>query len=551
MAWRVANWGDRLIDFASFWEDVVDSVPTRVAIAQGSRRLTYAEFDNDAARFAAALEAAGVTRGGKVALYLHNCPEYLVAQFGAFKHRAVPVNVNYRYLDDELAYLLENSDAEALVYHSSLSECVSRVRDRLTKVRLFVEVDDTGSPLDDAWRMAELLAAHEPQARQERAPEDLYMLYTGGTTGLPKGVMFPQGEFIERLLVSAVSLGLLESVPASRDDVRALMAGFATSDPEISIPCCPLMHGTGMWIGAMPALMVGGTVILLESRSFDPDEVWRLTEEQGVTRIVIVGDAFARPLLRALERREAEGRPVDVSSVRHMMSSGAIWSAEIKDGLRARLNATLVDSLGSTEGLGFGASGATHDVGAATAHFALAPTTKVVTTDGREVSRGTGEQGMLASRTAAYAYYKDPEKTASTFLRIDGQGYVLTGDWATVDEDGSVTLLGRGSMSINTGGEKVFAEEVEEAVKRHTLVDDCLVVGIDDERFGQRVVAVVGSPMPQAVTGSDLADFLRGSLAHYKIPKAFVVMDTVRRAPNGKADYKWARRVAEGATHES
>ena len=539
-----------MIDFASFWEDVVDSVPDRDAIIQGSRRLSYAEFDDAAARFAGALDAAGVTRGGKVALYLHNCPEYLVAQFGAFKHRAVPVNVNYRYLDDELVYLIENSDAEALVFHSSLAECVGRVRDRLTNVRLFVHVDDGGESLEGTWRMDELLTAHEPQARQERSPEDLYMLYTGGTTGLPKGVMFPQGEFIERLLVSAVALGLLDRVPTSREDVRELMSSFAASDPEISIPCCPLMHGTGMWIGAMPALMVGGTVALLESRSFDPDEVWRLTEERGATRIVIVGDAFARPMLRALERREAEGRPVDVSSVRHVMSSGAIWSAEIKDGLRARLNATLVDSLGSTEGLGFGASGATHDVGAATAHFALAPTTKVVTSDGREVSRGTGERGMLASRTAAFAYYKDPEKTASTFLRIEGQGYVLTGDWATVDEDGSVTLLGRGSMSINTGGEKVFAEEVEEAVKRHALVEDCLVVGLEDERFGQRVVAVVGSASPQAITDGDLADFLRGSLAHYKIPKSFIVLDAVKRAPNGKADYRWAREIAEGASRD-
>ena len=208
--------GDGLIDFASFWEDVVDAVPDRDAIVQGSRRLSYGEFDDAAARFAGALESAGVSRGGKVALYLHNCPEYLVAQFGAFKHRAVPVNVNYRYLDDELVYLIENSDAEALVFHSSLSECVGRVRHRLGGVRLFVEVDDGGVPLDGAWPFNELLLAHDPQARQERSPDDLYMLYTGGTTGLPKGVMFPQGEFIDRLLVSAVTLGLLESVPRSR-----------------------------------------------------------------------------------------------------------------------------------------------------------------------------------------------------------------------------------------------------------------------------------------------------------------------------------------------
>lgn len=536
------------MDFATLWEDVVDVMADRDAIIQGSRRLNYAEFDDRAARLATALDAAGVARGAKVALYLYNCPEYLIAQYGAFKHRAVPVNVNYRYLDDELVYLVENSDSEALIFHSSLSACVGRVRDRLTGVKLFVEVDDGGTHLEGASTMDDLLDACDRQARQERSSQDLYMLYTGGTTGLPKGVMFPQGEFIDRLLISAVSLGLLDAAPTTREDVRALLETMRTSSPEVSIPCCPLMHGTGMWIGAMPALMVGGTVVLLESRSFDPDEVWRLSEDLGATRIVIVGDAFARPMLRALESREAEGRPVNTSSVRHVMSSGAIWSAEIKDGLRARMNATLVDSLGSTEGLGFGASGATHDVGAPTAHFALAPTTKVVTSEGREVSRGTGEQGMLASRTAAYAYYKDPEKTAATFLRIDDQGYVLTGDWATVEEDGSVTLLGRGSMSINTGGEKVFAEEVEEALKRHPLVEDCLVVGVADDRFGQRVVAVVGSSSPEAVDDDDLAEFLRGSLAHFKVPRTFVVLDAVRRAPNGKADYKWARGVAEAAS---
>lgn len=535
------------LDFASVWEEVADVVPARDAVVQGDRRLNYAEFDDAAARFAAAIEAVGVPEGGKVALFLHNCPEYLIAQYGAFKHRAVPINVNYRYLDDELVYLLDNSDAEVLVFNTSLGECVARARGKLPNVRLYIEVDDGGSHLEGALRFGELLDAHRPQARKERTPQDLYMLYTGGTTGMPKGVMYPQGAFTESLLNSLVGLGLCESVPTNREAIAPLVNAMSARGPEVSIPCCPLMHGTGMWIGAMPALLTGGTVVLTQARSFDSHEVWQLVEREAATRIVIVGDPFARPMLRALEEREAQGRPYEASSVRNIISSGAIWSAEIKDGLRSRLPALLVDALGSTEGGGFAVSGANHDVGAQTAHFTLSPDTKVVTEGGREVARGSGEQGILASRTGAYGYYKDPEKSARTFIQIDGNSYVITGDWATVEEDGAITLLGRGSMSINSGGEKIFAEEVEEAIKRHPLVEDCLVVGLPDERFGQRVVAVVGAATSQPPTGEEICDFLRSSLAHYKIPKAVVVRESVRRAVNGKADYKWAREAALAA----
>lgn len=513
-------------------------------MVQGVRRVTYLEFDEAAARFAAAIEGAGVSEGGKVGLYLHNCSEYLIAQYGAFKHRAVPINVNYRYLDDELVYLLENCDAEVLVYHTSLAECVGRVRARLADVRLFVEVDDGGLHLEGASRFDDLLAANPPQARKERAPEDLYMLYTGGTTGMPKGVMYPQGDFTERMLATFAAFGLDEPVPTSREGIRPFVNAMGSFGAEVSIPCCPLMHGTGMWIGAMPTLLTGGTVALLEGRSFDAHEVWRLTESERATRIVIVGDPFARPMLRALEESEAQGRTYETASVRNVISSGAIWSAEIKDGLRARMAADLVDALGSTEGGSFALSGANPDLGAQTAHFYLTPDTKVVTEDGRHVSRGTGEQGILATRTAAFGYYKDPEKTARTFIQIDGDSYVITGDWATVEENGAITLLGRGSMSINSGGEKIFAEEVEEAIKRHPLVEDCLVVGLPDERFGQRVVAVVGAASPEPPTGEEICDFLRSSLAHFKIPKAVIVRERVRRAPNGKADYKWAREAA-------
>ena len=316
---------------------------------------------------------------------------------------------------------------------------------------------------------------------------------------------------------------------------------------HMPVPCPPLMHGTGMWVGAMPALLAGGTVVLLESRTFDADELWRAAERERVTRVVIVGDAFARPMLRSLEAMEATGVQLDLSSVNNIVSSGAMWSSEIKDGLTARLDAVLVDALGSTEGGGYGVTAASRDNKVATARFQLVPGTRVITEDGRDVEPGSGEQGLLATQTAAFGYYKDQEKTARTFRELDGAWYVLTGDWAIVEADGGITLLGRGSNCINSGGEKIYPEEVEEALKRHEAVDDCLVVGIPHERFGQQVVAVAGSDRADPPTGDQLRAWLRSSLSGYKIPKEIVVVDAVRRAPNGKADYGWAQQVATSA----
>ena len=294
---------------------------------------------------------------------------------------------------------------------------------------------------------------------------------------MPKGVMYPQGELTDRMLAAFGVLGVDVPVPTDRATIAPFVRAMASRGADVTIPCCPVMHGTGMWGSVMPAHLSGGTVVLLESRSFDADEVWTLTETEAVTKIVIVGDPFARPMLRALEAREGQGHPYDVSSVRSIVSAGAIWSAEIKDGLRARMSALLVDALGSTEGGTYATSTATHDTGAPTAHFTLSADTKVVTEDGREVTPGSSDRGLLASRTGAFGYYKDPEKSARTFVHLDGKSYVMTGDWATVDGDGAITLLGRGSICINSGGEKIFPEEVEEAIKRHPRVDDCLVVG--------------------------------------------------------------------------
>jgi acyl-CoA synthetase (AMP-forming)/AMP-acid ligase II len=533
------------LQFANAWETVADVVPEHTAIVQGERRFSYREFDDLSSRFASALRAAGVSEGSAVGLYLYNSPEYLIAQAGSFKNRLVPVNVNFRYLDDELAYLIDNADAEVVVFHTSLGDRVANVRERLPKLKLLVEVDDGGEHVDGAVTFDELMSAHEAQVRQERPGDDLYMLYTGGTTGMPKGVMFHQDALVQGLYSAFATFGLAARMPTSTNEIEALVLELHAGAPVVTIACCPLMHGTAMWLSAMRALLSGGTSLLLSERTFNPHEVWALAEREGANEIVIVGDAFARPLLRALEEREADGHPYDTSSVRRMVSSGAIWSAEIKDGLRTRISSVqLVDALGSTEAGSIGVSVATSEFGAATAKFLFTPTTKVINVDGKEVVAGSGEQGVLVTQNAAYGYYKDPVKSQATFIEIEGNSYVFTGDWASVESDGTITLLGRGSMCINTAGEKVYAEEVEEAIKRHPGIDDCLVVGLPDEKYGQRVVAVASLSLIEVTTSDEVREWLRTSLSHYKIPKTITLVDSVRRAPNGKADYKWAKETA-------
>ena len=530
--------------FASAYERVADTVPDVDAVVQGDRRWTYRRFDEDSARIASAFEAAGVTRGSQVSLYLYNCPEFLLAQQAAFKHGCGPVNVNYRYLDEELVYLVDNSDSEVLVFHSSLGERVARVRDRLDRVRLLVVVRDDDTPCDFAIDFDELLATHDPQARRTPDPNDVYMLYTGGTTGMPKGVMYRNGVFCGGLyLAISVALPGIDA-PTSVDDVPRFVEECRAAGPMVSIPCCPLMHGTGMWVGAMPALHTGGTVVLLEERSFDADELLAVVERERVTRLAIVGDAFARPILRALEAAEERGAVPDVSSLRSMNSSGAMWSAEVKDGLARFTDAVLVDGLGSSEGGGYAQVTAGRSAASGTtARFTPSPDTLLLGLDDRPLPADSTEPGLLASRTGAFGYYKDPDKTARTFKVIDGAQYVITGDWATRNEDGTITLHGRGSNCINSGGEKIFPEEVEEALKTHPAVDDCLVVGVPDERFGQRVVAIVGCSR-STPSEDELRSHVRDQLAHYKAPRRCIVVDHVQRAPNGKADYGWAREVA-------
>ena len=532
--------------YATLWETFADRLADKTAIVSGSTRRSWAEYEDRAARLCAAFAAAGLAPNSKIGLYLYNGNEYLETQFAAMKLRGVPINVNYRYLDDELLYLLENSDAEALVYHTSLSDRVARVRERAPGVKLWIEVDDGGESLEGTASYEDVIASHDPAARVTRSADDIYMLYTGGTTGMPKGVMYDTGGMMQGLMNSAFPiLGLgLPSIDEVPDLVVNLHAeGRATA----SIPACPLMHGTGMWLGAIIPHLAGAPVVTLQSRSLDADELLETLQREGAGQITIVGDAFAKPILQALAKAKDAGRPYDLSSLQFIMSSGVMWTSEVKEELLKWHEMLLIDAMGSTEG-SMGVQLTTRENVGETAKFAMNPTTKVFTEDGRVVEPGSGETGMVAAGgSVPLGYYKDEAKSAATFRTIDGVRYSFPGDWARVEADGSLTLLGRGSNCINTAGEKVYPEEVEEAIKRLDEVVDCLVVGIDDEKFGQRVTAVASLRDGAELDGEAVREALRDRIAAYKRPKQVVLVDRVKRAPNGKADYKWAREVLEAA----
>lgn len=535
--------------FANAWELIADAIPDAVALRCEGEARDWKSFEVRAARLAAGLEAAGIGAGSKVGLYLHNCNEYTEAHFAAFKLGACPINVNYRYKADELVYLLDNADAEAVLFHGSFAPRIEELRARLPRLKLLVEVADGSSEARPSGAVAyeDLVAAHAPRVRSPRPADDVYMLYTGGTTGMPKGVMYENGTFAASMCggFAIRGLPLPESVEALPGLVQQLHGMGAA---PVSLPACPQMHGTGMWIGTMIPLMLGGTVCTRRTPHFDADRLFRDVAEERVTDLVIVGDAFARPMVAALDAARDAGTPHDLSSLNMILSSGVMWSAEVKQGLLAHRDMILYDAMGSSEG-SMGASVSDRAAPARTAKFAVGEGVKVFTDDDREVAPGSGEIGMVAtSGLVPLGYYKDPEKSARTFRTIAGVRYSFPGDYAQVEADGTLTLLGRGSQCINTGGEKVFTEEVEEAAKRHPAVSDCLVTGLPDERFGNRVVAVLSfdAAVP-APTDDELRDFMREHLAGYKVPKQFLRVDVVQRAPNGKADYRWARATAEAA----
>jgi len=528
-------------NYAELWETVADQIPDAPAQVHGDSRFTWREFDERANGVAHTLLEAGAVEQDKVAQYLHNHPAYMESMFGAWKAGLVPVNTNYRYADDELVYLWDNADAVAVVFHGTFAPTIERILDRVPRVRTWLWVDDGSGPCPPWATPYEDAAASHPakvEAPWGRDGDHLYMLYTGGTTGMPKGVMWRQDDNIRNIVSAGINPRYGED-PVDYSATRELV----TKPGFISVPACPLMHGTGC-MTQLIALSGGGCVITLQGRGLAVEELFDTIEREKANTTAIVGDAFAKPMLRALD---AEPDRWDLSSLYVITSSGVMFSEASKQALIKHLpQAMIVDAFSSSEAVGMGQSISSAGSDSGTAKFMVGERTKVFTDDHCEVAPGSGEIGRVAvGGHQPVGYYKDPEKTAATFLTVGGQRYSIPGDFATVEADGSITLLGRGSVCINTGGEKVFPEEVEEVLKTHHDVRDAVAVGVPDEKFGEAITAVVELRPNAQLDEAALIDHVKGRLASYKAPKRVLEVDTIGRAPNGKVDYKRLKQHAK------
>jgi acyl-CoA synthetase (AMP-forming)/AMP-acid ligase II len=535
----VSDW-----NFADVWEEIARLQPELPAVLRGDDVRSWGDFDRRADALARRMLNAGLDHQAKVAQYLHNGPEYLESLFSCFKASLVPVNTNYRYVDAELVYLWRDADVEAVVFHGAFSAHAEASRAQLPGIRLWLWVDD-GSGACPAWAEPYEAAAGAAVEGPVRGPEgrsgdDLFLLYTGGTTGQPKGVMWRQDDLFAVLNRTAPVRYPEEGGLA---DVRAQLPPLDEPRTRV-LPAAPLMHGTAAF-SAFSTMDSCGAVVLTENVRFDAVDILDTLARHRVTEVSIVGDAFAKPLLDQLDANPGRW---ELSALRVMLSSGVMWSLPIKEGLLRHIPDLLcVDTLGSSEAVGVARSISSTKKAAKTGGFKLGADAQVIRDDGTPVEAGSGEEGLVAvAGRGPVGYYKDPEKTAKTFRMIGGRRWVTPGDHALVHADGTVQLLGRGSSCINTGGEKVFPEEVEEALKLHGHVHDAVVVGVPDPRFGQMVVAVVEPEAGSAPSEDELTEALRDQLAAYKIPRRIVVVDSIGRAPNGKVDQRrWRDEAAK------
>jgi len=523
---------------ADLFEAVADAVAERTALVCGDRRLTYADLDAEANRLAHHLESVGVRAGQHVGMQLYGGVEYAAAIIAALKIRAVPVNVNYRYVESELEYLYRDADLVALIYDAEFSERVGAAAPAAPALRHFVPVGGApGAPappgIADLVRYDDAVAVQPPtRGFPPRSPADVYIIYTGGTTGVPKGVMWHTED-----LFFAFGGGNPGGEPVASP--RELVEKAIASGPIVMMPVSPLIHGAGQ-MAMFISFWMGGTIVFV--RKFDPADVLETIGREKVMTINIVGDAMAIPLAD-----EIAAGSYDLSSLFAVSSTGAILSGSVRDRLRSLLGNTIIlDNFGSTES-GYSASG----VAGATPESGLRykPNDSLITvldSDLKPVQPGSGDVGQVArSGHISFGYYNDAEKTAQTYVMVDGTRWLLTGDLATMDEDGVIAVLGRGSQCINTGGEKVFAEEVEAALKAHPAVFDVIVTGIPDPRYGERVAAVVQARGDRHVPGAgELDSHCRARLAGYKVPRAYAFVAELKRSPAGKADYRWARETA-------
>ncbi|WP_024796930.1 acyl-CoA synthetase [Tomitella biformata] len=529
--------------FADLFEHAVDAMGDRIALIAEGRQLTYRELDERANRLAHHLASAGFGAGSHIGIQMHNSIETMEAVLAAFKIRAVPLTVNYRYTADELTYLYDDADLDALVFHRGFGDLVAEVAAASPRMRHLIEVPDVLAPADPDAPVTvpgavryeqELAAASSDRGFDERSGDDVYILYTGGTTGRPKGVVWRQ-EDMWRVLGGGQDFFTGEPMA---DEYQQSRLGLASEQMRLLV-LPPLIH-TSALMPTFTALFAGNIVIY--DAKFDAARTWELIGRHGATVMVITGDAMGRPLVDALA-----GATADVSSLGVVASDAALFSGAVKDDFFAALpNLLISDSVGSSE-TGFGG------IGFATKGFEQRGGPKVgankysvvVDDENRVLAPGSGSEGWLAKiGNVPLGYYKDPVKSAEIFREIDGGRAVVTGDRARIEDDGSITLLGRGNMVINAGGEKVFTEEVEATVKAHPEIYDAIVIGVPDERWGHRVAAVVQARDGRVPDFASVEQHSRSHLAGYKIPRAFWIVAEVVRSPSGKPDYRWAKELA-------
>ena len=535
-------------NIASLLEAVADAVTavdpqSPAAVHAGRRSVTWAQFDDRAARLAGFLAGEGIGPGDRVGIGLHNSPEYLESLFAVLKLRAVPVNVNYRYGATELEQVVRLTRMRAVVAEADMAGVIGAVAARVPELRVLL----VGDAADDGFpRYGDAVAA-PPMARQERSPDDQILLLTGGTTGLPKGVVWDSGSVCGVVSSAYRRAGVpVPRTPRRSSRPRRRRSGNGTA--PVVLPASPLMHGTGFFF-SLGVLLRGGRVVTLPQRSLDPAALWTAVQEERVEELAIVGDAFGVPLLAELDRAAAAGTPYDLTPLRRIVSSGVRWSTETKRRLLAAGRFTLQDSIAATEGGPFGVSLSGPEPDSVNSVFTLPDNARVIGPDGADVRPGSGEVGLLASTgNLPLGYLDDPEATAAVFRTIDGVRYAVPGDAATLAADGTISLLGRGSGVINTGGEKVFAEEVEQVLVEHPGVAEAVVVGVPDDRWGSRVAALVVA-VPGAELDLDvLADHVGSRLAGYKRPRVVRLVAEIPRTVSGKLDRRWAQDRARELT---
>ena len=536
------------LNIADLFEHAVDAAPDNLALKVGDRVATYADLERDSNRLAHFLASRGVKPGDHVAIYSKNSIEHVIAVLATVKVRATTINVNYRYVEGELDYLFENADVVALLFERTYADLVAKCAPKHPQLRTFVALPDATDPdnNDDisSFGGVTLEDAYEGQSAErdfeERSPDDIHIIYTGGTTGFPKGVMWRHEDFW-RVLGGGIDFYTGEPLEEMSQSAQA-------NDPRMTtFPLSPLMHG-----GAQAGLLMhlfGGHLTVLEPK-FDPQRTWEIIEREKVQLIFMTGDAMARPLIEEYERKAATGTPYDGSSLFAISSSAAIFSPDVKKRwMDVFTNAIFTDSVGATETgfQGMGMQDKDQKISTDGPIVGLGPNSVVLDDDNRLLDPATdiGKIGRLGrGGNVPVGYYKDPEKSAATFLEIDGSRYSVPGDFARIEEGNRVTLLGRGSNCVNTGGEKVYPEEVEMAVKAHPAVYDCLVVGIPDEKYGQAVAAVIELREGTTLELEELREFLRQHLSGYKLPRSLTVVPQVPRNATGKAQYPAAKEMA-------